>query len=726
MTEQLPILAPPLTGALAPLQVAPSPATLPPVDHVRGALAVLRRRWPIFVIVFLAVLGSVIAYTWSKTPQYTATATLQVNARQINTAPSKENDVLPQTSDEDRAVNAEAQVLQSDEVAGRVVRAVGARRPGFASALTELPARYAPAAILDTVESRLRVDRPGGTNILSLAFTAPDPVVAADVANEYARQYLASKIDVRLGAARTADEGLRRELERMRGEVEQAEAAVAEYRRAHNLLSANGTTLTEGEQSLFKQQAAAADTQLAEERARLNTAREQLRHGSKGDDVGEALGSPVIGSLRAQRALASAKLAQLESRYQSDHPSVIDARREVADIDVAIRGEIGRVVSNLEARVSVAQQRAGAASGIAGRSKGELAVNAGASVKLNELERRAEALRTNYAGMLQRQTAVASQAVVADVDARLLSPARVPSRPSFPNKKISVALGLLLSLLLGAGAVALVQLLDRRLVASREVEQRLGLPHLVNVPTLASITKPSERKTTPVDFVIDRPFSVMAESMRSLLLVIEKGTSHRAGRYVGITSAQPGEGKSTIAACLARVAAVGGRRTLLIDGDVRRPRVAATFGLQPKLGLLDVLAGTVPLKEALVKDERSGLWLLPALTQSYDHAKINSEAAFRELMRQIENVFDLVVIDVAPALAAVESRLLMNYVDQVIMVVRWRHTPTSVVRAALKRLNAIGVRPAGIVMAQVDMRSIAAYAVEDVDHGYRRWGNYYA
>lgn len=723
MTEQLPILASP--RALWVPQTAVTVPAMPSMDHLRGAIAVVRRRWFIFALVFLTVLSGVAVYTLNKTPQFTAVATLQVNARQINTAPSKETDVLPQTSDEDRAVSAEAQVLQSDEVAGRVVHAIGARKPGFAAALTGLPPRYAPAAILDTVESRLRVDRPGGTNILSLAFTAPDPVIAADVANEYARQYLASKVDVRLGAARTADEGLRRELERMRGEVERTEGAVADYRRAHNLLSADGVTLTERDQSLFKQQAAAADTQLAEERARLNTARAQLRQGSKGDDVGEALGSPVIGSLRAQRALASAKLAQLEARYQSDYPQVIDAKREVADIDIAIRAEIGRVVSNLEARVSVAEQRAGVASGIAGRSKGELAVNAGAAVRLNELERRAEALRTNYAGMLQRQTAVASQAVVADVDARLLSPARVPTRPSFPNKKISLVLGTLLALLLGAAAVAAMQLLDRRMVASREVEQRLGLPHLVNVPTLASITKPSERKTTPVDFVVDRPFSVMAESMRSLLLVIEKGTSHRAGRYVGITSAQPGEGKSTIAACLARVAAVGGRRTLLIDGDVRRPRVAAIFGLQPKLGLLDVLAGTVPLKEALVKDERSGLWLLPALTQSFDHARINSEAAFRELMRQIENVFDLVVIDVAPALAAVESRLLMNYVDQAIMVVRWRHTPASVVRAALKRLQSIGVQPAGVVMSQVDMRAIAAYAVEDVDHAYRKWGSYY-
>lgn len=723
MGEQLPIIAPPRALAV------PSSALVvhqpPPADHVRGAIAVLRRRWLIFALVFLAVLGGVTAYVFHKTPQYTATATLQVNTRQINIA-SKENDVLPQASSEDRAVSAEAQVLQSDEVASRVVKAVSDRRPGFAAAITELPPKAAAGAVLDTVEGRVRIDRPGGTNILAIGFTAQDPVIAADVANEYARQYLASKVDVRLGAARTADEGLRRELDRMRGQVEQAEASVADYRRAHNLLSSDGVTLTERDQSLYKQQAAAADTSLAEERARLGTARAQMRRGSHGDDVGEALGSSVVNQLRGQRSVASAKLAELESRYQSENPKVQEAKREVADIDSAIQAEIGRVVSNLEARVSVAQQRASVANGISGQTRGELATNAAAGVRLNELERRAEALKTNYAGMLARQTAVASQAVVADVDARLLSPARVPGRPSFPNKKISVALGGLLALLLGAAAVALVQLADQRFVASDEIEKRLGLPHLVNVPTLASITRPSERGVSPVDFVIDRPFSVMAEALRSLLLVIEKGPGQSGHRFVGITSAQPGEGKSTIAASLARIAAIGGRRTLLIDGDVRRPRVAALMGITPKVGMLDVLAGKVPLKDALVKDERSGLWVLPALPQRFDHARINSDQALHGLMQQLEGVFDLVVLDVAPALAAVESRMLMKYVDQALLVVRWRHTRTPVVRAALRRLVSIGVKPSGVVMTQVDMRAIAAYAIEDVDHGYRSWGDYYA
>jgi len=698
---------------------------VPPAgDRLRRIFSILRRRWLPFAAVFLFVLGGVVLFTLSRTPRYTATAALLVNSRLLNLEP-KDNAVIPAATDEDNAVNAEIQMLQSNDVARRVITAMETGPlPHFAEDITELPPDRARLAVLDAVKGKMKVERPGTTNVLALSFTARDPAVAALVANEFARQYILAKSDTRLSAARTADAGLQRELALMRGRVEAAEAAVARYRRDNNLLSADGVTLTEQEQSLYKQQEANAQTALAEERARLNTARSQMAHGSRGDDVGEALGSPVVNQLRGQRALVSAKLAELEARYKPTHPDVVKAKHELADVDDAIQAEIGRVVSNLEARVQVARQRAGAASGIAGAARGTLATNAAASVKLNELERRADALRTNYAAMLQRQTAVASQAVVADDDARILSPALVPGRPSYPNRKLNVAIGGLLALLLAGLTVWLLHIFDRTLISSREAEEGLRLPHLVNIPSIRSIARRGERQIPPIDFVLDRPLSLIAEATRSLLLMIEKASGPQRTRIVGMTSAKPGEGKSTLSACLARVAAAGGRRTLLIDGDIRRPSIASMFGLSPTMGLLDVLSGKAMLKDVLMRDERSGAWILPALAQPFAHHQINSEEALRELLARLEDVFDLVIVDTAPALAATESRLLMGHVDHAIMVVRWNHTHLPVVRAAIKRLASIGVRPSGVVMTQVDMKAIAAYGYDDVDHEYHSYMNY--
>ena len=725
MNEQLPV--PTGHQLRLPAERPVQSTELAPVgDRIRHGFAALRRRWPWFALVFVAVLGAIAVYTYTRTTEFTASATVLVNSRILNVT-AKADSVIPDASDEDRAVNSEIQVLQSNDVIRGAVAALKAGPlPRIEELLTELPPATAPAATLETVRGHIRIDRPGNTNVLQVSYTATDPVIAASVANALVRQYIASKGEVRVGAARAADASLRKELDTLRGKVEGAEQEVADYRRKNNLLSADGVTLTERDQSLFRQQEAASETALAEERARYSTARSQLSRGSNGDDVGEALSSSVVSGLRGQRAVAAAALAQLEARYQPDHPSVVRARREVSEIDAAIKTEIGRVVSNLRARVDVAQQRAGVASGILGQARGELASNAGAAVRLNELERRADALRTNYAGLLARQTVLASQAVVADVDARLLSSALTPKRPSAPNRKLNLALGTLLALLLASGVVALLQLFDQRIISSNDVETRIGLPHLVNMPSVASIATRADRRIPPVDFVVDRPMSMIAESMRSLLLSIERNSHGTGPRIVGIASARPGEGKTTLAVCLARVAAISGRRTLLIDGDIRRPRVAQMLGLTPKVGLVDVLSGEWPLKDAVLQDERSGAWVLPTMARPYKHAQINSEEALRLLMSRLVEFFDLVIIDTAPSMMAVESRLLMSHVEQTILAVRWRHTRVSAVRNALHRLRSIGVDPVGVVTTQVDMKAVAAYAIDDVDHEYRRWEGFYA
>jgi polysaccharide biosynthesis transport protein len=722
MNEQLPLRID-LPGGRVVESRPPPPISSGPADTLRWLLSIARRRWLVFALVFLAILGTVAAYTAKQEPRYTATATAVVNSRLLNIS-EKTNSIIPDASDEDRAVNAEYQILQSPELARRVVASLERSKPGFSARLLSESGPVTRRAAQDMLESRLRIDRPGATNILAVSFTHTDPAVSATVPNAFIDEYLAFKSDDRLSAARDADMVLRAELDSLRSKVEEAEQSVAAYRRANNLLSADGVTLIEQEQSLYKQRQADAQTALAEERARLNTAQSQLRRGSAGDDVGEALSSPVVNQLRSQRALASAKLAELQVRYKPSHPDVIRAQGEVNDIDQEIRSEIGRVVSNLQARVSVAQQKTGSASGIVEGARSKLAANTAASVRLSELERQAEALRTNYAAMLQRQTQVASQAVVSDVDARILSPATIPRFPSYPNNKLNLAIGALLAALCGIAAVALLQLFDRRIVSSRFAEQQLGLPHLVNMPEIASIANRAERKTPPTDFVLEHPLTIAAESMRSLLLAIERNGPPGRTQFVGITSARPNEGKSTLAASLARVAAAAGRRTLLVDADVRRPGVANIFDVSTKVGLIEVLAGTAKASEAFVRDERSGAWLLPVLAHPFDHAKISSGEPIDLLIRQLDGAFDLVIFDTAPALAAAETRMILNHVDQTIMAVRWRKTSVPAVQAALRQLAMIDVFPTGVVLTRVNMKAIAAYAYDDVDHDYRSYANY--
>lgn len=696
------------------------------IDSLRKILAVLRRRWLPFIGVFLFVVGGTAWFTWRQTPSYTATTNLVVNSRLLNIS-TKDKDVLPVVPTQDGAVDTEIQILLSPEVLERTVRSLNlTQKEPFAAALVTTPAINRIGAAAGMVKSHLEVSRPGATNVVAISYTSPDPALAKAVADEIARQYLRVKTDTRLQAASSVDEGLTQQLDMLRGKVEQAEAKVAQYKSANNLLSSAGVTLSEQEISIYKQQQAAARANLAEEQARLRTAQTQLRSGSSGDDVGEALNSQVVEQLRTQRSTLSAKLADLKSRYRPQHPDVVNAEHQLADVDAAIQAEIGRVISNLEARTQVAGQRAAAASDIAASATGALASNNAASVRLNELERQAEAYRSNYAAMLDRQNAISSQAMIADEDARIFSPAILPRLPSSPNKLLNMATGAMLGLILASLVTWLLQMFDRGIVTSTDAETRLGLAHLANIPSIRSIAAGPDRAIPAERFAVDRPMSIYAESLRSLRLALMRSRHGQPVSLIGITSSCPGEGKSTLALSLARTAALAGDRALLIDGDIRRPSIAQFAGFTAELGFLDILSGHVPLSRAIVQDPLTKLHILPTPIRAFTpHESFRGEAMQR-LLAQVRAEYDVVVIDTAPALAASDARIILDQCDAVVIAVRWKKTLLPMVQAALRKMRTLHIVPVGAVLTQVDMKAVSAYGYGDVDFNYRAYKGYYA
>ncbi len=694
-------------------------------EGLRNVLAILRRRWLIFTAIVLFVVGAAAWFSWQQTPLYKATASLVVNSRALNVA-NKDLDVLPTVPTQDGAVDTEIQILGSREVVTRAIDALGlVKTDEFGTALDAVPEAVKVDAAFGIVKERLKLERPGTTNVVTVSYTSANPATAKALADEVGRQYLLTKAGIRIGAASSVDEGLSKELESLRGKVQAAEAAVASYKAANNLLSSDGVMLTEQEISLYKQQLAKAQSDLAEEQARLSTARTQLLRGSKGDDVGEALNSNVVEQLRTQRSQISTKLAELKARYRGSHPDIVKAERQLADIDGDIQAEIGRVISNLEARTQVAAQRANAAEAIAGRAAGTLATNNAASVRLAELERQAEAYRSNYAAMLQRQNAINTQATIADEDARVFSAANLPRIPVSPNKKLNLAVGTLLGLVLGGLVVWLLHLFDRGIVTSRDAESRLGLRHLANIPTITSIARADERKIPPEQFAVDRPLSIYAEALRGLWLALVHPKNGKDVKMIGITSSCPDEGKSTLALSLARTVALAGQKALLIDGDVRRPSIGRMMGIEASVGFADVLAGTVPLEQALVKDPLTSLMVLPSPVKAFSPQEIFRGEAMDALGARLREEYDVVIMDTAPALAVSDARALLEQLDTVALVVRWKQTLLPVIHAALRKMRHHHLVPAGVVLTQVNMKAIAAYGYGDVDYSYRTYASAY-
>jgi succinoglycan biosynthesis transport protein ExoP len=408
-----------MDGSSFETQHAPAPSAGAMSFDLNIAIATFRRRLRLFAAIALAVFVAVLLYTLQETPRYTATSQVMLDVRKEQVTDMSA--VLSGLPADSSVVDTEVEVLKSRSLAARVVKqlkldqdpllqpergqapralrrgCLGSRRPSRRWPPSD---RSRPSArsekVVDNLLEGLKVRRSGLTYLISVEYTHTDPAEAAKVANAFADQYLTDQLDAKFNANRQANQWLAKKVGEMAIEVQSAEAEVQQYKIANNLMSSQGTTLVEQEISTLEQQRATAKTEQAEAEARLNIARQQMASGSTGEDVGETLTSPVVQQLRQQRAALSARVADLQGRYGPRHPDMLKAQRELQDVDAQINAEIKRIISNLDAQARVARQRTGSIVGTVGSARGNLAANNRAGVRLAELERKAESVRTLY------------------------------------------------------------------------------------------------------------------------------------------------------------------------------------------------------------------------------------------------------------------------------------------------------------------------------------------
>ena len=716
---------------------------------LRRLFVAFRRRLRLFAAVAMAVLLASILVTLQATPKYTATASVVLDTRKERV--SNVEEVLSGLPADSSAVDTEVEVLKSRQLAERVVESLkleedpefntalrkptgvkmviggigsllGAKAPETVQ-LSPVQAQKRREQIVDRLLGGLSVKRAGLTYVIKVNYESESPAKAAQIANKFSELYLLEQMEAKFDATQQATNWLNGRLGELRGQVQADDAAVQQYKIANNLLSSSGTSLTEQEISNYNLTLSQARAQVAEDQARLSTARAQLSRGSTGDDVGEALSSPVVQQLRQQRAAVSAQVADLQGRYGERHPEMLKAKRQLSDIDAQIQQEIQRIISNLQAKAQVSAQRAAAVSGSLGGAKGTLAANSRATVRLNELQRTADASRTLYESYLNRYKETSTQEGIEQSDARVVSKAKIPTGQSSPKVGLNLALGLLLALGSGVGAIILAEMLDAGLATAEDVERRLEISYLGAVPLLASVA--DGKSDSPIDYVVAKPLSSFSEAFRNLRASILYSRLGEPVKVVAITSALPGEGKTTTSLCLARSSALQGLRTVIVDCDLRRRTVNRMLEAEPTVGLIEVLGGEITLDQALVFDAASGASFLPLAKSNFTPKDVFGTVAMDRLLADLRARFDLVILDTAPLLPVADTRVLAPKADVVVFLARWRKTPQHAIEAAFRLLAGTGSHIAGVALTQVDMKQQSKYGYGDPGYYYAEYKKYY-
>ena len=744
-----------MTKAMSFKPAAYEPSAEPRFD-IQELVSELRRYTKLFAAIFAFVFVLVLAILILQVPKYTSTSQVLISEDNSQPLPGQQAQ-LPDQQPDQTAVESEVELIKSRTIAERVIAQLGlqndpefnaARQPptmmgAVKDAVTfkslrekwargktagtpaEVTAKIERQNIVDALEGRLGVNRVGLTRVIEISFTSVDKEKAALISNTWAQQYIEQKFATSEAANQKQTGFLSARIDGLRAQVETAQRAVAQYKIAHNLLSADGATLTEQEISDLNRQLATARTDAAESQARLATVREQMATGSHGDDVGETLNSTTISNLRAQASQISGRLADMETRYGPLHPEVIKVKQQLRDINSQIDAEIQRIVSNLSAQNKITQQRAGSLQASVGQAQGQLASNSKAGVELQELELNADSVRALYESYLDRLKQTATNAGAETANARVVVDGPIPLKPSSPKLALSILVAFAAGALSAGGAVAVRRAFDSGLTVGSDVEQKLEVAYLTSIPELNSTTGGEKITMKPHEYLAQKRLSTFSESFRNLRVSLFHTGASRKAKVVAITSALPGEGKTTTAACLAVSMAGSSSKVILVDCDLRRQGVSDVFGLTPEKGLREVLNGTATLNEAIYTEGPCGLHILPLTQNSADDQDLFDMDAVNRLLGDLRKRYDVILLDTAPVLPVAETRVLVQKADAVALLVRWRHTPLKAAQRATELLKEAGVNFAGAALTQADLTEQARYSYGDTEYYFKSYKTYY-
>jgi len=489
------------------------------------------------------------------------------------------------------------------------------------------------------------------------------------------------------------------------------ERQVETARERLGLLGGDGITLASRELIELNTQLVLARSERAEAEARLSQIEELSPERDNNDSLNEVLNSSLIQRLREQESQLERKVAELSSEYGDRHPKMIQLRAEAQDLKARINREIGRIVAGLRSHVAVVRAREESLQKSLNGMKKQVAVANQTEIELRALEREAEASRSLLATMLARQKETLSQddADFQQTNIRIISPADIPLQPSFPRTGVILGLVFIAAIIFGLIIILIMELLDDGFRSGDELERATGVPSLGFVP---SVRTPESLQTLP-KYLSDKPNTAFSEAIRTLNWSIGLAFPAPAPKSVLVTSSLPGEGKTTIASCLAASQVAVGRRTLLIDADTRRPSCHELFGISRQPGLVDFLTGSASLNDVLIQNEQSDLFILPAGTPSPNVANLFESEKMDKLLETLDKQFDFIVIDSPPVMAMTDARILCQKTDATVVVVHWAKTRRAIVRNTLMQLRGARARLAGSLLSMVDVKKHAQYGYGD-------------
>jgi succinoglycan biosynthesis transport protein ExoP len=736
--------------------------------------ALILRQFPLMLLVWLFCVALAGAYMLTAPKKYTSMAELIVDSRKSQQL-QQQNPLGAELQLDSATVDSQVEILKSENVALAVIRDLrlmddpeftgpGAGPLGkaveFVSQIFLAGGQRSEYELtrmaLERFQDRLDVKRRGLSYVIEISFESLGPERAAQIVNAVAGCYIADSLEAKYQASRRAASWLQDRMKELRAQASTADRAVADFKAKNNIIDAGGRLLTEQQLAEINSSLTIAHAERAEAEARAARINRILTDGDKDSLVNDAatvadsLKNDVIIRLRQQYFDLAAREAEWSGHYGQDHLAVVNLRNQMRELRKSITDELRRIAETYKSDLEIARAREESSQKRLAETIAQSNDTSQAQIVLRDLDSNAQSARALADNFLQLYMVSMQQQSFPLTEARLITQASAPLKNSKPKIWLVALIGLVGGGLLAFAAGLLRDVLDRVFRTSGQTESILGVNCIAVVqrigkssdaatsikaaagggplsrPMLRSLsvagTEATVRVSSDTDkviryetdlqrYIVNSPFARFTDSIRAMKMAADLNELDGPNKIIGITSALPNEGKSTIGLSFAQLCAQAGARTLLVDGDVRNPSLTARLAPGAKLGLLEVMLEQSSVEDVVWIDPLTQMAFLPCVVGSRlsNTSELLASEPMERLFKQLRKRYDRIIMDLSPLAPVVDVRGTGKLVDSYILVVEWAKTKIDVVEQGLNDAPTIAERLLGVVLNKVDIGVMSRY-----------------
>lgn len=694
---------------------------------------ILRRKWLILLIFAVCAAGSTL-YTTRQPKVYASQISLIIDSKEPRFLDSQIQDVNSESGNyywaNKEYLETQYKIIQSRAVSQRVVEKLGlATDPEFlgvakvsdAAKRAEMMARMDPVS---RVQAKIRVEAVKESRVSLIKIEDSDPNRAALLANEVAQAYIDEVMTQKLKLTENASKWLDERRDSLSDSAKASELALYNYRKQADMLATSiDDRASMVSQKLQETSKALTDVQLkiAGYKARVAAIKSvQSMQGAEDQLWAEALPAarenPTLSKYKDRVLLLRNECTDLVTRYLDGHPKLQECRERLASAEKEFARELSNIVISTEAMLKEALETEKNLKALFDQSRLEAFEVEKKKLELDQLKSEAESNKRQYEVVFKRLKDIELSGMLRTSNVRVLDAARPMMAPIRPNVPQGILMGIIAGLVLGLGLALLLEMLDSSVVSQADVEERLGLTFLGFVPSI-----PDNEKGARDLHIHREPKSMIAECTRAIRTNLLFMSPDKPFRRLVVTSSGPQEGKSTTAINLGIAMAQSGSRVLIVDTDMRRPRLHKAFGVSNEIGVSSVVVGEGKLDDAVKNTEVPGLYIMPCGPVPPNPAELLHTQAFADLLQKLGDKFDRIILDTPPVGAVADAVVLATQVDGVVLVLKAGQTNRDIAKRTVRALADVKANVYGAVLNDVNLQN-SKYGDYYYGYAYRYYG----